>query len=340
MHEKTSDAARLRSVWSIGRGQLLMFTAFALSVVVAAGVPKGPANAADPAATTPAEDTASWNPGEVTYQVDNGGCHTTQTASIDTTTPAIADTVSAALDADSVKIAKLSHDPDMKIVQVSGVQKSDTHIALTIDGWLSNSACAQATSDSAQSAPAQQASFAADPGAGSAATTPRVLGTIDLADRDRIALVAASSWFKQALKVVAVAAIYVAITVVTLGVIAGIAAEGGAVIALAAQAALAGCVGFAAADLIAGRVLFPDATATTKDRISVAARGCLKGAVGGISALRAGPGIAAGVRRRLNTTPAILGASGVAAAGQAGVDVTHLSSMVDGVADGALSASQ
>jgi hypothetical protein len=326
---------RLRPAWSIGQGRLLMFTAFALSVVVAAGVPKGPANAADPAATTPAEDTAIWNPGQVTYQVDNSGCHTSQTASIDAATPAIADTVSAALAADSIKIADFSQDPDMKVVQVSVVQKNGTHIALTIDSWLSNSACAQATS-----APSQEVSFTTSPGAGSAAPTPRVLGTVDLADRDRIALVAASSWFKQALKVVAVAAIYVAITVITLGVISGIAAEGGAVIALAAQAALAGCVGFAAADLIAGRVLFPDATATTKDRISVAVRGCLKGAVGGISALRAGPGIAAGVRRRLNTTPAILGDSSMAAANQAGVDVTGLSSMVDGVADGALSASQ
>jgi hypothetical protein len=329
---------RRRPVWSIGHGRLLMFTAFALTVVVAADVPKDSVHAADSAAT-PAEDAAIWNPGHVTYQVDDGGCHTIQTASIDTATPAIADTVSTALEHDSIRIANFSQDPDMKVVQVSVGQKNGTRIDVTIHGWLSNSACAESTSTSAQ-----PASFATGPeagsvrGAGSAATTPRELGMVDLADRD-VALAAAASWFKQALKVVAVAAIYVAVTIVALGIIAAIAAEGGTVIAVAVQSALVGCIGFGAANLIAARVLIPDLTSTTKSRIAVAVTGCLQGAVTGIGAAQIqnlGRGLAVGARRQLSTTPAILGDSAVTVANQVGVDVTGLSSLVDGVAEGGL----
>lgn len=330
---------RRRPAWSIGQGRLLMFTAFALTVVVAAGVPKEPVHAADPAAT-PAEDAAIWNPGQVSYQVDDGGCHTSQTASIDTATPAIADTVSVALEHDTIKVANFSQDPDMKVVQVNVGQKNGTHIEVSIDGWLSNSACAQATSTSAQPASFVTGPGAGSPpGAGSAATTPRELGAVDLTDRDQVALVAAASWFKQALKVVAVAALYVAVTVVALGIIAGIAAEGGTAIAVAAQSALVGCIGFGAVNHIAARVLTPDLTSTTKSKVAAVVTGCLQGAVTGIGAVQVqnlGRGLAVGVRRRLNTTPAILGDNAVAVANQVGVDVTGLSSLVDGVAEGGL----
>lgn len=329
---------RFRSVRSMGRGQLLALTAFALAVLVAASVPRGPAHATDPPAVTPAEDTASWNPGEVTYQVDNSGCHTIQAASIDTTTSAIADTVFAALDTDIVRVRHFSEDPDMKAVQITSIQKSGTHIALTIDGLLSDSACAESPS-----APTEQASFATDQGAGSAATTPRVLGKVNLADRDQIALASAFKWFKHALKVAAVVAIYVAVTAVTMGIIAGMVVEGGAVLTITAQSALAGCIGWGAANLIAARVLVPDLIQTTKEKIAVAVTGCLQGAIVGVGAVqiqRMGAGLAVGARRRLNSTSAILGDSGMAAASQAGVDVTHLSTLVDGVADGGLRASQ
>jgi hypothetical protein len=168
-----------------------------------------------------------------------------------------------------------------------------------------------------------------------------VLGTVNLTDRHQIALMSAFTWFVQALKVVAAAVAYVAIVTITLGIVAAIVAEGGAALAVAAQAALAGCIGYAMASLAVGLLLTPELTSTGKGRIAVAVAGCLTGAVGGATvARRVGPALAQVVRRRLNTTPAIMGDSGLAAAKQAGVDVSGVADLVDGVADGALQASQ
>jgi hypothetical protein len=282
----------------------------------------------------------SWNPGVVDYLVNNGVCHTAQIASIDTATPAIADTVTAALDADSVKVANFSsrdpQDPDVKAVEINNIQKNGTHIAFMIYGWLSNAACVRATS-----ATAHQTSFTTGHAAGSAATTPRVLGTVNLSDRHRIALMNAFTWFKQALKVLAVAVAYAAIVALTLTVIGNIAAAGGVTLAVAAQSALAGCFGLAAAEVMAARFLKPHTASTWGSRAAIAAEACLAGAIAGVTVGRTlGAVLGPAIRRRLSTTPAIMGDSGLAAAKQAEVDVTDLADLVDGVAEGALKAAQ
>ncbi|HEY6796771.1 MAG TPA: hypothetical protein VI248_19035 [Kineosporiaceae bacterium] len=322
----------------IGRGPMLTGTAVALAmVVVAVGVARGPAHAADPTVPTAPEDAVAWDPGQVTYQVDASGCHTIQTAQLRTATPAIADTVSAALTSDSIKVKTFNQDPDIKAVEVNNVQKNNTTntISLTIDGWLSNQVCAQSTSGSAQQASLTTGSAAHQP------TGTRVLGTVDLGHRDRIALVAGTSWFKQAVKVVAAAAAFVGITAIALGVIVSTAASGAPFLTLAATAMLAGCIAGAATDLIITRLFFPEDAPTAKDRIGVAVEGCLRGATLGATTLtRVGRGIPAGVRRRLNTEDAIVGQSTMDAAGQARVTLTGLATMVDGVAEGALRAAQ
>jgi hypothetical protein len=224
----------------------------------------------------------------------------------------------------------------VKVVEINNVQKNGTHIAFLIDAWLSTSACAQATST-----PTQQASFTTGHAAGAGATTPRVLGTVNLTDRHQVALMSAFTWFKQAVKVAVGAAAFVAILTLTLGAIGVIVEGGGAALTAAAQTALAGCIGYAAATLLFGRLLFPDKTSTTKDRISAAVAGCIAGAAGGVAIGKVfGRPLATLMRRRLNTTPAILGDSDMAAANQAGVDVTGLADLVDGVADGGLRAAQ
>ncbi|HEY6794711.1 MAG TPA: hypothetical protein VI248_08515 [Kineosporiaceae bacterium] len=320
------SGARRALTYVTEHGRAAALGVLALAVVVAACVTQ-PAQATQPA------DAAVWNPGQVTYQVDASGCHTMQKASIDTATPEIATTISDGLDAKKIK-DDYAPDSGVKVTQVSGIQKNGTHIDLTIDGWLSNSECQQSPSG-----PARQVSLDAGPAARASGRT-HVVGTVDLTRPDRIALVAGSSWFKSAVKVVVAAAAWIAVAVVTLGVIGVLAAEGAPALALAAQAALAGCVGFAVADLLVARLAFPDAVATTKERIAVAVRGCVKGAWGGWSAYRVGPGLAAVVRRRLATEQAIIGQSGTDAANQSGTDLSGLASIVDGVAEGGLRAAQ
>jgi hypothetical protein len=166
----------------------------------------------------------------------------------------------------------------------------------------------------------------------------RVLGSVDLNRADRVSLVASTSWFKGALRVVLAAAAWIAVAGVTLGVIASISAPaGGAVIAVTAQQQLAGCMGFAIAELLAARIGGSESAATTKGRISIAISGCWKGIVAGTVA---GPSLARAVRRHLASADAIVGQSGTAAANEGGVDVSGLATMVDGVADGSLKATQ
>lgn len=319
----------VRKRWA---GLYAFATLVAVALAVAVAV-RAPVHAADsPAATLP-ENSVVWNPGKVTYQVDASGCRTIQQASIDAATPEIADLVSDSLLAGKIKDS-YSEDSGVKLTAIRDVRKNRPHIDLTIEGWLSNAECAKASGGSTQ-----QAALRTGPGAGAQAAT-RVLGTVDLTRPDQVRLVASSSWFKAAVKVMVAVAVWVGVGVLTLGVIATVGAEGGGALAVASTSALAGCIGFGTADLIVARMLFPDITATVKERVGVAVRGCLKGAVGGISAARVGPGLAAGVRRNLRSTEAIVGQSGAAAAREAGVDLAGLVTMVDGVAEGGLRASK
>jgi hypothetical protein len=119
------------------RGQPLGFLV-ALAVVVGVTLARSPAHAA-----TAAEDAVTWNPGQVTYQLDSSGCHTIQEASLDTATTEVADSVSAGLDAKKRK-EDYSDESGVKATEVNNIRKNGTHIDVTIDGWLSNDACQQA----------------------------------------------------------------------------------------------------------------------------------------------------------------------------------------------------
>ena len=120
----------------VKRGPLLTFLALVLAVAVTATIARWPAHAAE---TSP-EDAAAWNPGLVTYQYDNSGCHTIQQASIDTATTDVADTVSEVLDKNKVK-DDFGKDDGVKMTKIDDIRKNGTHIDLTIHGWLSNDAC-------------------------------------------------------------------------------------------------------------------------------------------------------------------------------------------------------
>jgi hypothetical protein len=316
------------------RGPLLTFLALALvlavvlAVAVTATIARWPAHAAE---TSP-EDAAAWHPGLVTYQYDPSGCHTIQQASIDAATTDVADTVSAVLDTNKVK-DDFSQDAGVKMTKIDDVRKNGTHIDLTIHGWLSNAACEASGS-------AQQASLLSGSGADATRGT-FVLGTLDLTRPHQMSAAAGTSWYKEALKVAVAAVAMVALIGVTAAVIWNAIIAGSSVGALVLTGALAGCISSAVAHLVLARLFDPEATATAKDRIAVASEGCMLGArLGGVSGL-AGKNVAAGVRRHLSSDEGIVGQSGLAAAKAAGVTMDNrLASMVDGVAEGALRATQ
>ena len=323
-------AERHAPVPLIRQGPLLTFLALALAVVVTATVARWPAHAAD---LSP-DDAALWNPGQVTYQYDNSGCHTIQQASIDTTTPDMASMVSEVLDKNKTK-DDFGKDAGVKMLKINDIRKNDAHIDLTIDGWLSNDACKQSGS-------AQQASFPADSSADATRGT-RVLGTVDPTRPDRILLVAATPWekLKEAVKVVVAAAAMVVVTGITAAVLYYTVVAGGSVITALAAGAVAGCVSRATVDLLLARLFTPGAVESVKDRIAVATQGCLRGAGLGSLMANAGKNVAANMRRHLSSDEAIVGQSVMAAAKEAGVTMDNsLASMVDGVADGALRAAQ
>ena len=232
-------AKRHASVLPIRPGPLLTFLALALAVVVAATVARWPAHAADLAP----EDAAVWNPGQVTYQYDASGCHTIQQASIDTTSPEMATIVSEGLDKNKIK-DDFSQDAGVKMTKIDDIRKNDAHIDLTIDGWLSNDACKQ-------SAPAQPASILS----GTDATRrTQVLGTVDLTRPDQIILVADSSWYMEAVRVVVAAAVMVAVAAVATVVMTSTVVEEGTVTSVVAAGVLTGCISRAAVDLVLTRL--------------------------------------------------------------------------------------
>ena len=132
-----------------------------------------------------------------------------------------------------------------------------------------------------------------------------------------------------------------AVLAITAGVIWRTVVAGGSVVSIVATGALAGCISGAAVSLLMARLFDPEAAATVKDRIAIATQGCWWGAaLGGVSAA-AGTIEAGHVRRHLSSDEAIVGQSGMAAAKEAGVTMDNtLTSMVDGVAEGALRATQ
>ena len=308
----------------VKRGPLLTFLALVLAVAVTATIARWPAHAAE---TSP-EDAAAWNPGQVTYQYDPSGCHTIQQASIDAATTDVADTVSAVLDTKKVK-DDFSQDAGVKMTKIDDIRKNGTHIDLTIHGWLSNAACEASGS-------AQQASFLSGSGADATRGT-YVLGTLDLTRPQQLSAAAGTPWYKEAVKVAVAAVAMVAIIGVTAAVIWRTVVAGGTVVSVVLTGVLAGCISSAVVYLLMARLFDPEAAATVKDRIAIAAQGCLQGAsLGGIAAPFAG-----GVRRHLSSDEAIVGQSGMAAAKEAGVTMDNtLASMVDGVAEGALRAAQ
>jgi hypothetical protein len=314
----------------IRRGPLLTFLALALAVVVTATVARWPAHAADPSP----EDAAGWNPGQVTYQYDLSGCHTIQQASIGAATTDIATIASEALDKNKIK-DDFGEGGGVKVLEINDIRKNGTHIDLTIDGWLSNDACARTGS-------AQQASFPADSGAAAPRGT-QALGTADPTRPDRILLVAATPWekLKEAVKVVVAAAAMVVVTGITAAVLYYTVVAGGSVITALAAGAVAGCVSRATVELLLAGLFTPGAVESAKDRIAVATQGCVRGAGLGSLMANAGRNVAANMRRHLSSDEAIVGQSAMAAAKEAGVTMDNsLASMVDGVADGALRAAQ
>ena len=314
----------------IKRGPLLTFLALVLAVAVAvtATIARWPAHAAE---TSP-EDAAAWNPGQVRYQYDPSGCHTIQQASIDAATTDVADTVSAVLDAKKVK-DDFSQDAGVKMTKIDDIRKNGTHIDLTIHGWLSNAACEASGS-------AQQASLLSGSGADATRGT-FVLGTLDLARPHQLSAVAATSWYNEAFKVAIAAVAMVAVIGVTAAYMWKAIVAGGTVVSVASTGVLAGCISGAVVNLLMARLFDPEAAATVKVRIAIAAQGCLRGiGLGGIS-VTAGAVLAGGVRRHLSSDEAIVGQSGMAAAKEAGVTMDNtLATAVDGVAEGALRAAQ
>jgi hypothetical protein len=316
------------------RGPLLTFLALALvlavvlAVAVTATIARWPAHAAE---TSP-EDAAAWHPGLVTYQYDPSGCHTIQQASIDAATTDVADTVSAVLDTNKVK-DDFSQDAGVKMTKIDDVRKNGTHIDLTIHGWLSNAACEASGS-------AQQASLLSGSGADATRGT-YVLGTLDLTRPHQMSAAAGTSWYKEALKVAVAAVATVAIVGITAAYVWKTVIAGGTIVSIAVTAALAGCISGAVVYLVMTRLFYPEAAATVKDRVTIAAQGCFMGiGMGGVSALL-GTAVAGGVRRHLSSDEAIVGQSGMAAVKEAGVTMDNtLTSMVDGVAEGALRAAQ
>ena len=143
------------------------------------------------------------------------------------------------------------------------------------------------------------------------------------------------------MKVAVAAVAMVAIIGITAAYVWMTIAAGATVVSVVATGALAGCISGAVVNLLMARLFDPEAAATVKDRIAIAAQGCLRGVgLGGVSAT-AGAVLAGGVRRHLSSDEAIVGQSGMAAAKEAGVTMDNrLASMVDGVAEGALRAAQ
>ena len=310
------------------QGPLLTFLALVLAVAVTATIARWPAHAAE---TSP-EDAAAWHPGQVRYQYDPSGCHTIQQASIDAATTDVADTVSAVLDAKKVK-DDFSQDAGVKMTKIDDIRKNGTHIDLTIHGWLSNDACKASGS-------AQQASFLS--GSGTDATRgTHVLGTVDLTRPYQLSAAAGTPWYQEALKVAVAAVAMAAVLAITAGVIWRTFMAGGTIVSVVATGALAGCLSGAAVYLVMERLFDPEAAATVKDRIAIATQGCWRGAgLGGMTAAT-GEALVFGVRRHLSSDEAIVGQSGLAAAKEAGVTMDNtLASMVDGVAEGALRATQ
>ena len=111
-------AERHAPVPLIRQGPLLTFLALALAVVVTATVARWPAHAAD---LSP-DDAALWNPGQVTYQYDNSGCHTIQQASIDTTSPDMASMVSEVLDKNKTK-DDFGKDAGVKMLKINDIRE-------------------------------------------------------------------------------------------------------------------------------------------------------------------------------------------------------------------------
>jgi hypothetical protein len=322
-------AKRHASVLPIRPGPLLTFLALALAVVVAATVARWPAHAADLAPG----DAAVWNPGQVTYQYDASGCHTIQQASIDTATPDVAAIVSEGLDKNKIK-DDFGGAAGVKVLEINDIRKNGAHIDLTIDGWLSNDACKQ-------SGPAQPSSSSASPAVAVATRGTHVLGTVDLTRPDQIILMADSSWYKEAVKVVAAAAAMVAVAAFATAVIYLTVVEGGTVISAVSAGALAGCISRATVELVLARLFTGEEVATVKDRIALATKGCLQGAGLGAMVGKASTNFAAHLRRHLSSDEAIVGQGVMAAAKAADVTMdSSLASMVDGVADGALRAAQ
>ena len=239
--------------------------------------------------------------------------------------------VSEGLDKNKIK-DDFGKDAGVKVIEINDIRKNDAHIDLTIDGWLSNDACKQ-------SGPAQPASFPVRPADATRGTQrardgrPYPPGSDHPGGRLVVVL--------EAVKVVVAAAVMVAVAAVAAVVLTSTAVAEGTVASVIATGLLTGCISGATVDLALTRLFTPEAVTTVKERIAVATAGCLAGAGMGALLVPGARNAAIGMRRHLSSDEAIVGQSGLAAAKSAGVTMDNrLASMVDGVADGALRASQ
>jgi hypothetical protein len=293
-------ALRLRHVLLLIAAPLALVLTLALAATL---LPRGLSHAA---VSLPVE----WVPGDIQNIQDLSGCHARQDATIKTSTPELANTISHQA---NLAEEKSLPTPGLKLTSIWKTEVSGSSVSLEIETWYDGE-CPGPSADARQ------------PGTG-ADIQP---ASFHHAQTRRAGLM---KWVKTAFAAVATGVVYATILTVIIGVAATLAPE----LAVEVVALLAGCPAGAAAGVV-GAALF---TGNWKDSLFGGIAGCAWGALLGPLA-RSGAQLLHDVIAEILAAGTVqwLGPEAAGAALEAGVELQPVSEVVSTTGEAVLRAAQ
>ena len=297
-------AHRGKGVLRLRLVRLLIATPLALVLALALTATLLPRGFSHAAVSVPIE----WVPGDIQNIRDLSGCHARQDATIKTSTPELADTISYQA---NLAEEKSLPTPGLKLTSIWKTEVRSNTVSLEIETWYDGE-CPGPSADARQ------------PGTG-ADIQP---ASFHQAEMRRAGLM---KWVKTAFAAVATGVVYGTILTVILGVVAASAPE------LAGAAVLAGCVAGVAAGAV-GAALF---TGSWKDSLLAGLAGCSLGALLGPLVQNVTQMIHEAIAEILAPSSAPwMGPGAAGAALEAGVELQPLSDVVSTTGEAVLRAAR
>jgi hypothetical protein len=290
---------------------------------------KAPAHAADTGVT--------WNPGPVNWEIlKDGRCITSQSVHVTAKNHEDAVAISNALKGVP---AKKDYPADSGILDVHanvGTSINTNDFPVILHAYLPGDKCRTPEQENPPE-PTPASNVASDPGG--ALSSEQVLFDAAGSGRlDAIQLAGSPTWLKAGVGAIVGVALYVAVSaLVTAGLAALGVLAGASAATVAAVAALSGCIGGAASSAMMSRLL--GSTLDWKATVTNAVTGCLSGAFLALMLPVTAMGAAAGnAILALRAPAAVVGETGVAAAGAAGVELTGITEVTTTTVEAALAA--